>query len=195
MKKYLTYLLRIALIIFVLAIALSPLFANLAELDSLGLTPQGYLPVALREGETPTPSGTSTPTPTSTSPSPANPRITFIEYNPPGDDVAGEYIEITNLGGTAQDITGWYIQPTTLLADGSEAVLHDPFPFPTEILEPGETVRVWTKIGINNPPNYYWMATTEIWLNNGDTARLRDDQFNLVDTCTYPGGGQNTTCD
>lgn len=201
MKKYFAYLLRAALILFVIAIALSPLFANLSELESGGvtLTPLGYLPVALRPGNTATPTmtpvGTSTPTPTNTVPSPANVRISFIEYNPPGDDVAGEFIELTNFGGTAQDIEGWSIVPTTFLAQGTEAVLHDPFYFPTEILNPGETVRVWTKIGIVNPPNYYWNAITEIWLNGGDTARLYDDVFNEVDVCDYPGGGQNTTCD
>lgn len=205
MKKLITYLLRVGFIIFVGAIALSPLFANLAELEGLGLTPRGFLPVVLYEGElptptvTPTPTATSTPvgpTPTNTSPAPANIKISFIEYNPPGDDVQNEFIELTNFGGTAQDLEGWSIVPTTFArGDGYEKVLHDPFYFPTHVLQPGETVRVWTKIGIVNPPNYYWNAVTEIWLNNGDVARLYDDVFNEVDVCDYPGGGENTTCD
>jgi hypothetical protein len=73
-----------------------------------GLTPHGYLPVALRAENTPTftpiptntagptnaPAPTNTPTPSPTTAPPANVLMTQIEYNPPGDDVAGEFVEI-----------------------------------------------------------------------------------------------------
>ncbi len=205
MRRVLRNLLRVGLVLFVGAIALSPFFANLAELNSIGLTPQGYIPIVFKVMLTPTPSstpvptntstpaGTSTPTATATNAPPANVRISFIEYNPPGDDVQGEYIEIKNFGGTAQDIKSWKIIPTTFTSQG-EQVLHDPYVFPTYLLQPGESVRVWTKIGINSPPTYYWNAVTEIWLNDGDNARLWDDMNNQVHNCSYPGGGQNTTC-
>jgi hypothetical protein len=205
MKKFLRYLIWGALAVFIAAIALSPLFANLAELDGLDLTPQGYIPLALKAPLTPTPSatpiptntstpvGTSTPTPTATNAPPARVLIRFIEYNPPGDDVPGEFIEITNFGGTAQEMTGWYIQPTTFSGQG-EAVLHDPFFFLNYTLEPGNTIRVWTKIGIDSPPTYYWNAVTEIWLNDGDNARLWNNMGQQVDNCEYQGGGENVTC-
>jgi hypothetical protein len=206
MKKYVTYLVRVSLAVFVGAIALSPLFTNLAENKGLDLTPQGYIPAAFSADDIPTPSatstntpvpGTATPTPTNTVPAPANLRITFIEYNPKGDDVANEYIEVTNLGGTAQDIQGWKITPTTIANPGpGEQVLHDPFFFPSYLLEPGNTVRVWTKIGIASPPTWYWNAITEIWLNfpPGDVARLWNSSDELVHECYYPGGGEFTTC-
>jgi hypothetical protein len=40
----------------------------------------------------------------------------------------GEFIEVWNVGGSDQDIGGWYIVPTTFRE--GEAVLHDPFFFP-----------------------------------------------------------------
>lgn len=191
MKKSLTYFLRVAFVIFVAAIALSPLFTKTAELDSLGLTPSGYLPVVMGEDIIPTPSATPTSTP-----GPSDLRFTLIEYNPPGNDVNGEFVEITNLGGMAQNIKTWAIVPTTFTrGDEDEKVLHDPFIFPDYNLQPGESVRVWTKIGINNAPDFYWNAVTQIWLNNGDTAILLDENGDIKDVCTYTGGGQNTTCD
>jgi hypothetical protein len=195
MKKRLTVLVRIALVIFAGSIALSPLFTNLAELGEQGLDPRGYLPIVLRAGIPPTPSPTNTPVgPTPTS-SPANIRLTFIEYNPPGDDVQGEYVQLTNVGGTALDIEGWFIAPTTFNIGGEDdAVLHDPFFFSSHVLGPGQSVRVWTKIGIPTPTDVYWNAVTEIWLNFGDVARLYDSDSQLRHECYYDGGEQNTTC-
>ncbi|MFZ0547564.1 MAG: lamin tail domain-containing protein [Candidatus Promineifilaceae bacterium] len=198
MNKRLGYFLRIVLIVFVSGVALSPLFAHLAELESLDLTPSGYMPVMLRPANTPTPSPTNTPsvpTPTNTVPSPAKVEISFIEFNPPGDDVENEFIEVTNRGGMPEDITGWYIAPTTINEpDGSGKILHDPFYFPELVLEGGVTVRVWTKVGVNAFPNYYWMAVIPIWLNDSDIAKLYNSDAQLVDQCTYSGGGEYHYC-
>jgi hypothetical protein len=163
-----------------------------------GLTPKGYLPIALRAENTPTftPTATNTPIPTNTAgptntlpPSPttappANVLMTQIEYNPPGDDVAGEFVEIRNFGGTAANMTGWTLRDT---------VPHV-FTFPAFTLQPGAAVKVWTKSGANNAGNLYWGSNQAIWNNTGDTAILRNSGGQQIDICSYAGGGQNASC-
>jgi hypothetical protein len=169
-----------------------------------GLTPNSYLPVALRPENTPTytptatktpiptsttgptntPVPTNTPTPSPTSAPPANVLMTQIEYNPPGDDVAGEFVEIRNFGGTAANMTGWSLR---------DPVPHV-FTFPSFTLQPGAAVKVWTKSGVNNAANLYWGSNQAIWNNTGDTATLRNSGGQTIDTCTYSGGGQNASC-
>lgn len=160
------------------AIALSPLFTNIAELESIGLTPWAYLPVVEKPLPTPTftplptntpiPTNTSlpttTPTSTPTTAPPANVQLTFIEYNPPGDDVVGEFVEIKNLGGTAANMTGWTLRD----------IVPHVFTFPSFTLQPISTVKVWTKSGSNNSGNLYWGSGQAIWNNTGDTAILRN---------------------
>ncbi len=131
-------------------------------MDSGGEGPyQVFLPVVMRN---------HTP-----APSPANVQIAYIEYNPPGDDVEGEYVRIENLGGSATEMTNW-----TLRDDASHT-----FTFPTFTLNAGATVRVWTKSGTNTSTDLYWGSGSAIWNNTGDTAYLRDDHGNLIDTYSY----------
>lgn len=197
MKKSLTYLLRVVLIIFVAAIAFSPLFTNLAELGSLVLTPQGYLPVALRGDNTPTPtstpSATNTPiaTPTNTVPPVPDVKISYILYDPPGNDPPGEYIELTNYGTGPQQIMGWSVANI----DGfTGKVLHNyTFPISYE-LPPGGTMKLWTKIGIDTPPNFFWNQQFEVWKNDGDQGTLYNQFSQVVDICAYSGGGQGQNC-
>jgi len=122
-----------------------------------------YLPLVMRN-HTPAPA-----------PSPANVQITYIEYNPPGNDVEGEYVRIENLGGSATEMTKW-----TLRDDANHT-----FTFPTFTLNAGATVRVWTKSGTNTSTDLYWGSGSAIWNNTGDTAYLRDDHGNLIDTYSY----------
>ena len=70
-------------------------------------------------------------------PSPADVQITYIEYDPPGDDAQDEYVQIENLEGAAQEMTSW------TLRDEANRV----FTFPVFTLPAGGTVRVWTKGG------------------------------------------------
>jgi hypothetical protein len=48
--------------------------------------------------------------------------------------------------------------------------------------------------GINNATNLYWGSGQAIWNNTGDTATLRNSGGQIVDTCSYAGGGQNASC-
>ena len=157
-----------------------------------------YLPLALKSVDTPTvlptpsftptPTWTPTPTPsptaTPTSVPPANIKITFIEYNPPGDDEDGEFVRIRNLGGTAQTMTQWILRD----------VANHVFTFPGFTLSAGATVQVWTGVGTDNNTHLYWASGAPIWNNTGDTATLINSGGQVVSACSYSGGGQNHAC-
>jgi hypothetical protein len=109
-------------------------------------------------------------------PPPADVNITFIDYDPPGDDVQGEYVQIANSGGTAASMTNW------TLRDNANHV----FTFPTFTLNPGASVKVWTKAGTNTSTDLYWGSGAAIWNNTGgDCAYLRDAGGTPVDTYCY----------
>jgi phosphatidylserine/phosphatidylglycerophosphate/cardiolipin synthase-like enzyme len=102
-------------------------------------------------------------------------RITYIEYNPPGDDVAGEYVVIQNQGGLSQVMTGWTL---------SDEAGHT-YTFPTFTLQSGATVRVWTKSGSDTSIDLYWGRGAAVWTNTGDCAYLQDSVGTLIDTYCY----------
>ena len=110
-------------------------------------------------------------------------QITLIVYNPAGDDVAGEYVEIMNNSGGAAVLTDW-----TLRDDNGQV-----FTFPPFSLAAGDTVQVWTKSGANNNANLYWGRSWSVWTNTGDVAYLYSGNT-LIDSCAYPGGGSQANC-
>jgi hypothetical protein len=102
-------------------------------------------------------------------------RITHVEYNPSGPDLAGEYVAIKNLGGVPVDLTKW------TLSDLSKHT----FEFPHCTLAPGASVRVWTQRGNNTSTDLYWGRGVAVWSNIGDRAYLRDSEGELVYVYTY----------
>lgn len=196
-------LVKITAIVLVAAalLATSLLAINVNEPFLGGLTPVGYLPVILKPLPTPTftatPTASPTPTATATPPATATPtstptatsapavvHITYILYNPDGDDVQNEYVRIENHGGSLATMTGW------TLRDEDNHI----FTFPSFALAPHAQVQVWTKCGTNTGTDLYYCSGQAIWNNNGDTAFLRDNGGNLIDSCSYPGGGISTSC-
>lgn len=144
-----------------------------------------FLPLVIGQAEgtnepTPTPiPPTPTPTPT---PIPPAVRITYIEYNPPGDDVVGEYVRIVNEGTTPVDLTDW------ILRDEAGAT----FVFPFFVLPAGGHVQVWTGSGINTNEHLYWGRNQAVWNNTDhdgdgdrDTAFLIDRNGNVISTYRY----------
>ena len=97
-------------------------------------------------------------------------QIAHVEYNPPGMDVPAEYVLVQNTGGAAIDMTGWTL---------SDRAFHT-FVFPSFMLSPGASVRVWTKSGSNTATDLYWGRGAAIWNNRGDTAYLRNSDGLLV---------------
>ncbi len=133
----------------------------------------------------PTASATATATPlataTAVTPSPTavapDVRVTFINYDPPGSDLDGEYVLIQNYAGVTVNLTNW-----TLRDQAGNTYLFPPF-----TLNAGSFVRVWTKAGANTPTDLYWGLGGPIWDNTGDTAYLRDSFGALVSTFNYAG--------
>lgn len=116
-----------------------------------------------------------------TAPSPAavvGVGITHIEYDPPGRDLDGEYVVVSNTTGAPVDLTGW-----TLRDGGARHV----FVFPPFTLAPDGAVRIWTKAGTNDAANLYWGSRGAIWNNEGDTGTLLDAAGNLVSSYSYEG--------
>lgn len=104
--------------------------------------------------------------------------ITYIEYDPPGRDVDGEYVMITNSTDAAINMVGW------TLSDGdSKHIYH----FPAYTLAPGTKVKLWTKRGKNNATNLYWQSRSAIWNNDGDTGTLKDAAGATISVYTYTG--------
>lgn len=91
--------------------------------------------------------------------------ITYIEYDPPGDDLQGEYVLIRNTTATAIDLTDWLLRD-----DGAK---HS-YRFPAFTIAAGGEVKLWSKSGANDPANLYWGSRRPIWNNTGDTAILTD---------------------
>lgn len=138
-----------------------------------------YLPLLAGPDATPSPTPvTPTPvTPTPVTPTPASVSIMAIEYDPPGDDVVGEYVVIRNGGGSAVTMTGWTLRD----------LANNTYTFPAFTLAAGAEVRVWTGPGINNAANLYWGRGQAVWNNTGgDTAIVRDASGNEVARRSYP---------
>lgn len=147
-----------------------------------------YLPVTLKAPlptATPTVPPTAIPTaiptvpptaiPTATpSTSSGNANITHIEYNPPGSDAEGEYVDIQNTGDTF-DMVGWK------LYDNANTT----YTFPSFTLAAGASVRVWVRSGTNDGANLYWGRNSATWNNNGDCGHLKRPDGTLADQFCY----------
>ena len=89
-----------------------------------------------------------------------------------------EYVEITNLGDEPQDVAGW------VLKDVDEG--YPSFTFPSNILAPGESIRVYT-----SEIHYEWGGSSfgygkVIWNNKDpDTAALYNAQGKEVSRRSY----------
>ncbi|MCA9926432.1 MAG: lamin tail domain-containing protein [Anaerolineales bacterium] len=182
---------EIVLFVFVLTAGVAMSFANAKTyanptnpLATPSNTPNSnYLPIVLNPAGTPTPTATATATATA-APSAADVRITYIEYDPPGSDVDGEYVDIQNMGGTTQNLAGWKLRDAA----------SNSYTFPTFTLSPSAKVRVWTGSGTNSATDLYMNKGWSIWNNGGDTATLLDDLGQVVHMCTYVGGGSGEFC-
>lgn len=106
---------------------------------------------------------------------PADVQIAEVLADPPGDDLAGEYVLLRNQGAGPADLAGW------TLSDAA----NNTYTFPAFTLAPGAEVRVWVRAGADDATNLYWGRGSAVWNNSGDTATLRDASGILIDTLTY----------
>jgi micrococcal nuclease len=108
-----------------------------------------------------------------------NIQITFIFYDGQVPNVeSDEYVEITNLGDQPQDLDG------CMLMDIDEG--YPSFIFPSYVLAPGESVRVYTNEHHPEWGNFSFESSTAVWNNSEpDTAVLYDRQGNVLSTMSY----------
>ncbi|MFN8502468.1 lamin tail domain-containing protein [Kouleothrix sp.] len=122
--------------------------------------------------------GIGAPAGTASAPGASAVGIAYIEFDPPGSDVEGEYVRIQNTGPADIDLTGW------ALHDGAKKHV---FTFPAFTLPAGGEVLLWTKSGANDAANLYWGNRSAIWNNTGDTGVLLDASGAVVNRYTYDG--------
>ena len=109
----------------------------------------------------------------------SNVQITYIFY----DGVvyrteSDEYVEITNLGDTSQDLKGW------ILMDISEG--YPSLTFPTYILQPGKSIRVYTNEIHPEYGGFSFGSGKAVWNNSSpDTAVLKNAQGQEVSRKSY----------
>lgn len=126
----------------------------------------------------PTPTPTTTPTPTATIGA-SDVQIIYIFY----DGLvyrteSDEYVAIKNLGDAPQDLAGW------VLKDISEG--YPSFAFPYYILEPGETIRVYTNEIHPEWGGFSFGSGKAIWNNTDpDVAALYNAEGQQVSSESY----------
>jgi hypothetical protein len=108
---------------------------------------------------------------------PASSPVTIegIEYDPPGWDVAGEYVVLRSWATADVDMTGW------TLRDLAGHV----YRFPAFVLGPSSQVRLYTRAGENGPGELFWGRRAAVWNNRGDAALLVDAEGREVHRYTY----------
>jgi micrococcal nuclease len=106
-------------------------------------------------------------------------RITDYEANPPGpdeDDLNGEWVMISNVGDDIAGLEGWRLRDES---SGNR------FTFDEVLLEPGESVTVFTGCGTGTDSERYWCSDSPVWNNAGDTIFLLDAAGLTVDMLSY----------
>jgi len=103
-------------------------------------------------------------------------QITAVNFDAAGDDNQnenGEWVEITNQGNGAADLTGWRIE--------DEGPDHTYFFTDAFELAPGARVTLHSGTGADTPTTLYWGESNAVWNNPGDTASLFDSAGLLID--------------
>lgn len=86
-----------------------------------------------------------------------------------------EWVEIANLGESAQNMTGWILQD----------LANHTYEFPMDfVLVPEASVNVYTFEGNDTTADLYMNRARAIWNDDGDTAILLDEMGIVVDI--YP---------
>ena len=117
-------------------------------------------------------------------------QISKIQYDSPGTDDGSnsslnqEYVVIENTGSSAVRLDGWVLKDRA----GHRYV------FGSFRLRAARSVTIHTGTGNDDRNDLYQDSGAYIWNNDGDTAKLKDDTGDTVDTCRYAGGGTAVTC-
>lgn len=94
----------------------------------------------------------------------------FVAPSPEKENLNEEWVEISNIGSSDADLTGW------VLEDGQNHT----YTFPDFSLSAGARVKVRTGVGEDTSEDLFWNRSSSIWNNDGDTATLMDASGNIV---------------
>ena len=98
----------------------------------------------------------------------------FIAPSPEKENLNEEWVELTNLGGVDEDLTGWMLE---------DAQNHT-YTFKSFTLNAGSKVKLHTGKGDDSAKDLYWNKNTPVWNNSGDVATLKDASENII--ASYP---------
>ena len=109
-------------------------------------------------------------------PSPHQVIIRYIDYDPDSGQ-GNETVEIENVGGTAIQLEGWYLQ---------DEASRTHYNFPNVTLDSGSVIRIHSGEGTDSDTDLFWGWYQGIWNNNGgDLALLQDEEGLMVDYYCY----------
>jgi hypothetical protein len=121
-------------------------------------------------------------------------RINRIDANPPGADLAAEFIEIINVSPTPLDLRGCRVGdfrtnqgPRQLFLFNNSFTLD-----PVSATGGRRFLRIFTGPGVPADPAFDQIALNRgapVWNNAGDTGWINNPFGQRVDTFTYPTGG------
>ncbi len=106
--------------------------------------------------------------------------VTDVVANPRGGDLKhedGEYVELTNTSThTIIDVSGYLLHDTVI----NRLIVGDGY-----VLDPGESLRVYTGPGTNTKDRYYNDLGRKVLDNDGDSIAVYDQQLRLLDLFAY----------
>jgi hypothetical protein len=154
----------------------------IALLVAIGLSSIAYarfqseilLPVVMKEAVYTLPTATPTPTPI--------PDIIINKIETGGDSSPDnyyeEYVRVKNRTSARVELTGW-----TIWSKRNNKL----FTFPEFDLRSNEIVKVWTRPGTDTDTDLFWGLPGEVWKDDGDCAKLSDENEEKADWYYYPG--------
>lgn len=119
---------------------------------------------------------------------PGVPTITEFMYDPVGSDIGKEYVEITNTGGYALNLSGYVLH--------FDGVGNKHYVFPSAILNPEAKISVHLRSqGDNTSSDLYWTDTGSVNMaNNAGSIALFNglpkNAAHIVDFVEYGAGGK-----
>lgn len=111
--------------------------------------------------------------------------IEVTDMNVQGSDPENEWIELTNVGDTTVDMSGWTVRDRYDhgVVDGRN---FSPVTFPSGFtLEPDESVRIVTAPGENTDDTIHWGYNQQNWNQDGDVIIVLDSGGDTVLEHTY----------
>lgn len=128
--------------------------------------------------------GSTTPTPTPAADGGQDSEalvVSNVHADAEGNDhenLNDEYIELTNEGETATEMTGWTV------SDEADHTYRFPSGF---TLGAGDTVTIYTGSGSDTEDELYWGSGRAVWNNDGDTIYVTNDAGETVIEHEYSG--------